>query len=496
MIPDSSFLDPHDTELEVNTVPYFSQSVRSPRISKRPWRQEQLTTIHSSRQRISNGLEHECLTMPNSTPGLLSLSEFDDDKSSPSTEERLLQALHDETITRLELVDISSGHIIWTHIANLLKKRPFESVHVTRCVGGGGLDDWGDKTKRLTLHQQPIRPTFLLGAGLRELSLISTSLSEPVLMSLGAQMEFHPTLEVLDLTGSRFLGTGVSILASNLASSTLSSLRTLCVSECNLMDEQVAELVVSLHHHSNLEELDISFNKCRSFGMEALAQLILTPSSNLTKLSMGFQAFGEAKRIDLSQFCNTLGYNHTLTDLELGGNSLRDDDFPNLWNALCQNDTLVKLDLSENRFTNQSMAMLVDRLDGLSQLRHLVLEENRFIDEAGLGMLADALLASSSSSSSSSSNLVVVALEEVEVNLELMQTNAWRQLSYFMDIHWGTGARRFQENPCFLLSLWPLVLARANEPRKHGLLSRVPVAADIIYHLLRGQPTTAFLQPC
>jgi Ran GTPase-activating protein (RanGAP) involved in mRNA processing and transport len=362
-------------------------------------------------------------------------------------------------------------------LANLLHRRSFEHVELWRCEGPLLLDDWGSNTKRLTMQSMPTPPRLLLGGNLLELALVSTSLSEQAASNLGEQIGSTTSrLEVLDLSETRFVGDGVRHFARGVQSN--KALQRLIVTECNLIDEQVAQVIQAFHHHPSIQEVDLSFNKCRSDGMDALVQFLQT--TKLSKLAMGFQAFGEAKRIDLRSLSAALATtnNTCLKYLELGGNSLRDEpDMPFLVRALCVSDTLETLDLSENRFTNKGIAMLAEHLGDMASLRYLLLNDNRF-DDAGVQLLANGM--------ASSNNHV---LEDIELERQLVDTEACRHLEYHLDANWG-GRGRFllRNNVIMPLSLWPLVLERPNKPEKYAVLTRFPVAADIIYCLLRDRP--------
>lgn len=294
-------------------------------------------------------------------------------------------------------------------------------------------------------------------------------ISEPVSLSRGKILGFHESIENLDKTESRFLDDGASLLAQGLGRN--QSLKAVCFSDCNLMDESLSELVKCLHHHPSLEELDISFNKCRSSGMGRLSGL-LQHSRSLQRLSMGFQAFGEAKRIDLSSFAGVLESNTTtLKYLDLGGNSLRDDAMIPIANALCQNVTLETLDLSENRLSNRGVSTMVASMGGMHGLRRRVLENNRF-DEVAIAELANALT-------------VNMVLEDIEVEGVLKTSSgiAWRKLAYYLDLNWG-GRRILFEARDVPLSLWSIILERSNNAVNYDLTREV-MSADIVYIIAR-----------
>jgi hypothetical protein len=402
-------------------------------------------------------------------------------------ERNLEQAKQDARMTSVEL-----KHFVW----NDAKARAvdgffqcndiccsLDELMVQSCTGLGP-PVWTSMhfLKRLTLSMVNISLPFLFPPSLEELSLFEVSLSEDVAAALGESLA-QPTqccLKKLDLTDSRFLANGVNLLAQGLAQN--KTLSCLSVSECNLMDEQVSDLVRALEYHTSIRELDISFNKCRHFGVNALTRLFLCNVCRLSKLSLDFQAFGECKSINLGPILSAISSSpwpppssiprdrSFFMDLGLGGNSLRDLQMPSLVDALCANHTLEKLDLSENRFTDVGIELFAKRLYEMKGLKRLVLEDNRF-GISGIKALAVAM----------ESNLI---LEDLEVTPKLMRGPWWSKIVWYMDLNWG-GRRLLRQEATLPGGMWPLVLERASRGAEEGM-SRTPSAADIIYCLVRG----------
>ena len=90
--------------------------------------------------------------------------------------------------------------------------------------------------------------------------------------------------------------------------------------------------------------------------------------------------------------CNTLKFNNTLTDLQLIGNMIEDDDIKPLCDLLQVNTTLTTLNLSNNEITGYGLKLLSDVLKVNTTLIELNLLRNRIGDEDnGLISLADLL---------------------------------------------------------------------------------------------------------
>ena len=363
--------------------------------------------------------------------------------------------------------------------------------------------------------------TALQSNQLESLSLISMSISTELVTALTKTVLKNGVLQNLDLTDSRLYyddGGTVSALADGLNMST--TIRSLCVSECHLMDEQISELVRGIGHHPSFRELNISFNKCRSFGMSALARL-LRSSTPLTKLGMSFLAFGQGKRIDgVEEFCRALSANTTLEELEMGGNSFRDDDLPDIVNALCSSH-VESLDLSQNRFTD--LSPFVNRLHEMKHLRWLSIEDNRLTKANSLDALVEAFTTLESSQNqendaidSPGTSVNNYVLEDIEMDFVDSRGNdsptktQWNILNYYLDLNWG--GRRFliseqgdnTGNKIPISLLWPQIMERCNFPKRKTegdddndganhprRLSRKPVPEDIICYYLRTFPVLA-----
>jgi hypothetical protein len=389
-------------------------------------------------------------------------------QSREETQEILQHAYNDNTnsIKSLELNFLAWDEELRSAVVDLLQAqaRPLESVIVHHSADGRTNNVWTN-IKKLELLQAPLYDPLFFSSSLEDLSLHSVSLNVHVAAALGASLAELPNVKRLDLTESRFLDNGVDLLSQGLARNI--SLEYVCIAECNLMDEEVALIVSNLENHPSIRELEICFNKCRGDGVAGLVRLLET--TKLEKLKMGFQAFGEAKQIHVSPLLNALSNNVFLKELELGGNSLRDDDVPNIVNMLCVNSTLEALDLAENRLSDHGISLLAHRLHDFKALRRLGLESNRF-GEAGIGFLAQALE-------------LTLVVHDIEVDDELKKSDDWEKVAYYLDLNWG-GRNLLQANNV-APSLWPLVLARASDC-KESWMTRTPDAADIINCILRG----------
>ena len=402
----------------------------------------------------------------------------------------LRHAHHDTSIQFLELNFLIWDDSVRTAVMELLRaRRSMERVTVQG--GSGRIGPIWTNVNHLILEQVILQEPLVVSDDLlQSLSLLSMSLSIPVATAVGTSLRHGPHLLRLDLTDSRFVDPeqGIQTIARGLQNNT--SLQQLILADCNFVDEQIATIVRSLQGHASIQELDISFNKCRSLGVAALVDMIETTPS-LKKLAMGFQAFGEAKRIELEPLLTTLASTALsssetanlegrgregggLLELELGGNSLRDGDVSFLVMMLCHHPSLQVLDLSQNRITDVGMQLLAQSMEQYKSLRRLGLDENRFTNR-GIELFIQAL----QGGKRRSKNTTVEAIDVGE------GFSTIEKLNYYLDLNWG-GRRLLSATEHVPSGLWPMVLARVNQAKPALDFDRPIQALDVLFYFLRG----------
>jgi hypothetical protein len=399
--------------------------------------------------------------------------------------DRLQTLIQDIEITKLEMEDLIWSEHLRDELEKILERRRPSPLKKITLRGGQGnhIPKNYYSLHCLCWYQIPLLPNSQVRydiSTLKELSLLSVSLSETFLSSLGVQISnTNAVIEKLDLTDSRILGRGLNILGNALRWNR--SLQHLSLSECNLRDEELGPFVESTANHSSLSLLDMSFNKCRQVGVHHLSRMLiqpphLVPSSKLISLNMGFMAFGSCREIDVSPIIESLClHNRSLKILQLCGNNLLDDIMSELVSMLTYNHTLEQLDLSENQFTNHGISLLSEGLPNMKGLRYLDLQGNRF-DLNGLQELADAI----------STNKT---LEAIDVDDALSDSFDGWKMAFYLDLNWGGMHRLLSCQPQqrqVPSSLWPFVLARVNKATEWSdRMLRTPVAEDILFYFLK-----------
>lgn len=311
-------------------------------------------------------------------------------------------------------------------------------------------------------------------------SIVSTTLRPEEAMYL---VSSNPELQSLELIEVAFIDNAAMSLGSSL-NLYGGSLKNLTISECNLMDEQLGQILhglVRCHEESlqpnsiSLEALDISFNKGRNVSMAGLSQLVEV--SRLRKLALGFQAFGWGRRVDLSAVLEAVSQSQHLQELDVGGNGLRDEDVDMLVTNLLDNNSIQVLDLSQNRFTNIGFTRIARSIFRMKNLLHLSVEDIKDIDEASIDTLAREFRASNNRK-----------VHTIEISDKFMASKSWNDLSYQLDWNWSRAhdfenKREIIEIPP---SLWAFFVERLYNPKRYGMATRVPDASSIIYSLLPG----------
>ena len=151
-------------------------------------------------------------------------------------------------------------------------------------------------------------------------------------------------------------------------------------------------LVCTLGEHLHIPYLNLE-DKLRQKNLAGSLFKALAVSSSLTNLNLGGNSIGDCGAATLSQ---ALAVNSSLTNLELRNNFIGPPGAASLSQALAVNSSLTNLDLSlNNEFGASGAASLSQALAGNSSLTNLVLFGNR-IGDSGAASLSQALVVNSS----------------------------------------------------------------------------------------------------
>ena len=180
----------------------------------------------------------------------------------------------------------------------------------------------------------------------------------------------------------------VSRVASLIADPHALSFALMFISECTTYKENVkAMLVDTFNNYFQLKTIEM-----RNFSLNiSLLSEVLAVNSTLTNLDLGWNSIGKEGATSLSQ---ALTVNSTLTSLNLRYNSIGDEGATSLSQALKVNSTLTSLDLGLNRVGEEGATSLSQALKVNSTLTSLDLGWNS-IGEEGATSLSQALTVNS-----------------------------------------------------------------------------------------------------
>ncbi|XP_072329715.1 leucine-rich repeat-containing protein 31-like [Scyliorhinus torazame] len=261
-------------------------------------------------------------------------------------------------ITRLEFLDLSMNKDVGSGLKILfreLKHVPQLQVLKLHLCGLTKVNicDLGDALEHVPGMKKLVFSCNDIGGGFEETAVHllnfkqlqvfdvhQCSLTEDDVCALTQIIPLLPSLQVLNLALNRNLGMSVRHLISRLRF--LPRLRSLIVNNCNLTKESIVELADTIPHLTELETLDLSWNKCLGGNLGELFQMLQS--------------------------------NTHLRVLKLCSCNLTSQDLASLVSTSCAGflESLQKLDLTYNNIVDdQSWAMFFQEISGLKELSEL-----------------------------------------------------------------------------------------------------------------------------
>lgn len=226
-------------------------------------------------------------------------------------------------------------------------------------------------------------------------------------------------------------------------------------------DAQIAELLMRVKRHPCLVQLRVSVRKLSNVYV-AIEDLCRSSQSKLTSLQFGIN--GPWEKIQNLPSNGRISYS-------IEPKLTKNEDMESLGTTLLQNPHIVSLDLANNGLTDRGIANLSTSLARAKGLKQLCISRN-IIGKTG----AEALL---------------MAMESNMFLNELFlpyHCDLKSRIQLFVDLN--KAGRRLQLDHKAPLSLWPLVLERANRSlSKESSFSKISEgrSASVIYHLLQSQ---------
>ncbi|KAG9350314.1 hypothetical protein JZ751_026668 [Albula glossodonta] len=169
----------------------------------------------------------------------------------------------------------------------------------------------------------------------------------------------------LDLAGHSLSADTCAVLGRVLQKDTLFT--EVVLSDCMLSEEGAKLLLNGLCSNTTVKVLDLKGNNMRGSGAETLGKLFVR-NKTLRRLILEWNALGMWDEA-FSIFCEGLGSNSSLTQLDLRNNQINHQGAAELSLALKRNNTLQELDL---RWNNIGLLGSRSILEALQQNRTLV----------------------------------------------------------------------------------------------------------------------------
>jgi hypothetical protein len=272
-----------------------------------------------------------------------------------------------------------------------------------------------------------------------------------------------PFLKHLDLSQCEFDATGSSVNALCAGLKENVGLTKLKLENCQLEDDELADIVIALVSHPTLKELSLALNYAGSNTIEAVSKLLGTqrneqqrldhPVQVLERLDLGQQSPGHLQNLDLVY--QALQHNNALKYLCLRENYLLRSQIPQLVQALRTNQTLEELNLEDCDLRKDGIELIIDNINHYRSLRKLWLRNN-------VTSRRDTVDVSGTLPSKLEANHVMHLLDYDE---EWIPEPRRRQLVDFY-LHLNRAGRCFLKSPDDLslpLGMWPILLERVEK---------------------------------
>jgi hypothetical protein len=268
----------------------------------------------------------------------------------------------------------------------------------------------------------------------------------------------------------RFADGAVTELASGLKQN--SSLCILSVYVCNLGDVELVELVDSVESHPSLKELSLWGNKGQEHTLVALGKVLASSKCQLEELNFSRQDIddGESGWTDLlGILAQGLRLNESLKRLDLSNNGLLDKDIDHLGQSLAS-CKLESLNLMGNGITQSGFVSLTQIIP--KNLKALYFYGNQFDEEEAA--------------------CHILTLFEEHPQLwedgffwNISKSPIHKKIQHFKDLNRCGRILLLARDGAIPLSVWPIVLARANKVLIHSR-SAERRTHNAIFHLLQG----------
>ncbi|XP_059817785.1 ribonuclease inhibitor-like isoform X2 [Hypanus sabinus] len=222
---------------------------------------------------------------------------------------------------------------------------------------------------------------------IRRLGLRSVGLTAAGGVDLTSALSTNCSLTELDLAKDKLGDSGVKLVSEALRNPGC-KIQKLCLDSVSLTAAGVVDLVSALSTNRSLTELDLANNELGDSGVKLVFEALRNPGCKIQKLglrSVGLTAVG------VLNLTSALSTNRSLTELDLGGNKLRDSGMKLVFEALRNPECKIqKLSLRSVGLTAPGVVYLASALSTNRSLTELDLAENE-LGDSGVKLVSEAL---------------------------------------------------------------------------------------------------------
>ncbi|XP_062896253.1 LOW QUALITY PROTEIN: NACHT, LRR and PYD domains-containing protein 3-like [Mobula hypostoma] len=262
------------------------------------------------------------------------------------------------TLTPIDCAVVS--HVI--RLCDTIKQLDLESCHI-QCEGIQRLGPELHKCQKLRLGENELGDSGvkLVSAALRNpeckiqtLGLDKVGLTDSGAEDLVSALSSNPSLTELNLGFNKLGDSGVKLVSAALRNPECKIQKLWLMSVC-LKDSGAEDLVSALSTKPSLTELNLGFNKLGDSGVKLVSAALRNPECKIQKLWLDNVGLTDSGAEDL---VSALSTNPSLTELELGLNSLTDQSVPALRRLILTLPSLKWIWLGNNQFSETGMKEL------------------------------------------------------------------------------------------------------------------------------------------
>ncbi|XP_072133440.1 NACHT, LRR and PYD domains-containing protein 3-like isoform X1 [Mobula birostris] len=240
-------------------------------------------------------------------------------------------------------------------LCDTIKQLDLENCHI-QCEGIQRLGPGLHKCQELRLGENKLGDSGvkMVSAALRNLDckiqtlgLDKVGLTDSGAEDLACALSTNPSLTELNLGFNKLGDSGVKLVSAALRNPEC-KIQKLWLGGVCLKDSGAEDLVSALSTNPSLTELDLGFNKLGDSGVKLVSAALRNPECKIQKLWLDSVGLTDSGAEDL---VSALSTNSSLTELELGLNSLTDRSVPALRRLILTLPSLEWIWLGNNEFS-------------------------------------------------------------------------------------------------------------------------------------------------